>query len=143
MKPLPFIAILFAALLAACGNPDTATAEKPQAEIPEVYPFVEVDAVAAAAMMKEAPEIVVIDVRTPEEFAAGHIKGAKNIDFTAGDFKAKLSELDRGVTYLMHCQSGGRSGNAMPVFEELKFESVIHLNTGFLDWADSGQPVEK
>jgi rhodanese-related sulfurtransferase len=43
----------------------------------------------------------------------------------------------------MHCQSGGRSGNAMPVFERLKFESVIHLNTGFLDWADSGQPVEK
>jgi rhodanese-related sulfurtransferase len=68
------------------------------------------------AMMKEAPEIVVIDVRTPEEFAAGHIKGAKNIDFTAGDFKAKISELDRGVTYLMHCQSGGRSGNAMPGF---------------------------
>jgi rhodanese-related sulfurtransferase len=143
MKLFQFIAIFFATSLAGCGNPGTATAEKPQAEIPEVYPSVEVDAEAAAAMMKEAPEIVVIDVRTPEEFAAGHIKGAKNIDFTTADFKAKLSELDRGVTYLMHCQSGGRSGNAMPVFERLKFESVIHLNTGFLDWADSGQPVEK
>ena len=150
MKLLQFTAILFAVSLAACGNPDTNTTEIPEmpekqqeAEAPEVYPSVEVDAAAAAAMIKETPEIVVLDIRTPEEFSEGHIKGAKNIDFNAADFEAKLSELDRGATYLMHCRSGGRSGKAMPIFEKLKFENIIHLNTGFLDWVESGQPVEK
>lgn len=108
-------------------------------------PFVavNVDAAGAAAMIKESPGLVILDVRTPAEFAEGHIAGAKNIDFQGADFEARVGDLDRSGPYLVHCRSGARSGQSMATFEKLGFENIIHLNTGFNGWQESGQAVEK
>lgn len=85
----------------------------------------------------------VLDIRTPEEFAEGHIAGAVNIDFMGEDFAKKIAALDPGKTYVVHCAGGGRSGRSMPAFEQAKLKSVLHLQAGFKGWQAAGKPVEK
>ncbi len=86
---------------------------------------------------------VILDVRTPEEFAEGHIKGAINIDFYSPDFKRKLNELDRNKTYLVYCRTGHRSSIAAQMMVELGFKHVYNMNGGILEWKDRGYPVVK
>lgn len=101
-----------------------------------------VDAAGAARLIADR-KVIVLDIRTPDEFKAGHIAGAKLIDFRAADFEKKLSELDKAKTYLVHCASGGRSTRSLETFKKLRFQSVVHLDGGFRAWEKAGQPVEK
>lgn len=96
-----------------------------------------------AAAKDPAKAITVLDVRTPEEFAGGHLKGAKNLDFNESGFQKQLAGLDRSKTYLVHCAAGGRSTRSLKVFEKLGFKSVIHLDGGYDGWKKAGLPVEK
>ena len=97
----------------------------------------------AEKLLKDNPKIVVLDVRTPEEFAKGHIAGAKNVDFKAADFAEKVAALDKGKTYLVHCAAGGRSGQTIDLMKAGSFAAVYHLNEGFKAWEKAGKPVEK
>jgi rhodanese-related sulfurtransferase len=96
-----------------------------------------------AAKLIAEKKATVLDIRTPEEFAAGHIAGAVNIDFNAEGFDQKIGALDKSKTYIVHCQGGGRSGRSMPVFETAKFKNILHLQSGFKGWQAAGKPVEK
>lgn len=96
---------------------------------------------AAAERLKKDPKIVVVDIRTPEEFAEGHINGAININMRAEDFEENLAKLDRGSTYLMHCLSGGRSTASIPVWEKLGFKKVLHLDEGKMGWVEEDLPL--
>jgi len=88
-------------------------------------------------------QVVVLDVRTPAEFKEGHIAGATNIDFRAPDFEKRIGELDKSKTYLVHCASGGRSTQSLPVLKKQDVKSVYHLDGGFNAWKKEGLPVEK
>jgi rhodanese-related sulfurtransferase len=88
-------------------------------------------------------QVVVLDIRTGKEFADGHIKGAMNLNFLGDDFKEKLAKLDRDRVYVMHCQSGNRSGRAKAVFKELGFKKILHIQDGYRAWASAGFAVEK
>jgi rhodanese-related sulfurtransferase len=87
------------------------------------------------------PDFVVLDVRTPGEFAAGHIAGAVNIDYLAGDFATRLAALDTGKVYLLHCKSGARSTAALPTLLALGFMTIDHMTAGFDGWVAAGYPV--
>ncbi len=87
--------------------------------------------------------VVVLDVRTPEEFKQGHIAGAKNIDFQAPDFETRVDSLDKSKSYLVHCASGGRSTRCLPLLKKHEFQSVYHLDGGMKAWEKEGLPVEK
>ena len=78
---------------------------------------------------------VVIDVRTPEEFAAGHLEGALNIPVESGDFASVVSGLDPSLTYIVYCRSGRRSAVATEQMVAAGFSEVIDL--GSLDNAAS------
>ena len=86
---------------------------------------------------------VILDVRTPEEFQAGHISGAVNLDVSASDFEAKAAALDRSKIYLVHCASGVRSARACAKLNHLDFQNLYNLPAGFRAWAKAGKPVEK
>ncbi len=86
---------------------------------------------------------VVLDVRTPAEFAAGHLPGAVNLDFNASDFEAKVAALDKKKVYLVHCASGGRSAKACDKMSKLSFLSLYNLEGGFKAWEKAGKSVEK
>lgn len=85
---------------------------------------------------------IVLDIRTPEEFKAGHIAGATNINFQAANFEKALAALDKNQTYLLHCASGNRSTRALPTFEKLEFKSLYHLDGGLRAWQKAKLPVE-
>ncbi|MCY7410650.1 MAG: rhodanese-like domain-containing protein [Chitinophagales bacterium] len=81
-----------------------------------------------------APNVVIIDVRTPEEFAAGHIPTAKSINLNDKDFSTQLDALDKSKIYLVYCQKGGRSANASKQMTDKGFKQVYNLENGFSQW---------
>ena len=111
--------------------------------IAEPEPVKNVAIADAAKVIAERKDVVVLDLRTEDEFKTGHIAGAKNIDFLGSDFAKKVGELDKGKTYLVHCGSGGRSTRSLDVFQSQKFTSILHMNEGFKAWTAAGKPVEK
>lgn len=102
-----------------------------------------VDVAGAVKLIAEQPELEVLDVRTPREFAQVRIAGALNIDFKDDGFRDALDALDRDVHYLVHCRSGRRSTAALAAFKRLGFKRVTHLDGGMLAWQKAGQPVER
>jgi rhodanese-related sulfurtransferase len=96
-----------------------------------------------AAQLIAEKKVTVLDVRTPKEFAAGHIAGATNLDFSADDFAKQLEKLDKEKAYVVHCASGRRSTSSLPQFERLGFQHIIHLDGGIKAWQAVGNPVEK
>ncbi len=86
---------------------------------------------------------VILDVRTPEEFAAGHLPGAINIDVNEADFEEKVKRLNPDQPYLVHCAAGGRSARACTKMGRLNFKTLVDLAPGFNGWKAAGKPVEK
>jgi rhodanese-related sulfurtransferase len=85
---------------------------------------------------------VVIDVRTPQEFAERHIEGAMNIDFYDIHFENKINAIDKSKTILVYCKSGNRSGKAATILAKNKFKNVYDLSGGITNWIASGKSVE-
>ena len=127
------IALSAALVLGACSG-STATDSK-----------LELTSAADVAEIVDAPpaDLVILDIRTPEEFSAGHLAGAINIDYYAADFEAQLSGLDLGVPYVMYCNSGNRSSNALPLMDSIGFEEVYELDGGIQAWYSAGNPIEQ
>ena len=80
------------------------------------------------------PSVVVLDVRTPAEYAAGHLPNAVNIDFLARGFEAQVSQLDKNKSYLVYCKSGNRSTKAVAVMEANGFKKLFNLAGGITGW---------
>jgi len=99
--------------------------------------------VADFAKMARDKQNVILDVRTAQEFAAGHIAGAVNLDVTAADFEQKAAALDKSKTYLVHCASGVRSERACKKMMQLDFPHLYNLPGGFKAWTAAGEPVDK
>lgn len=99
--------------------------------------------VSEARRIQESPPagLVVLDVRTPEEFAQSHLDGATSIDFYAPDFADQVAALDRDVPYLLYCHSGNRSSQARAIMEDLGFTDVADVDGGIAAWVDAGLPV--
>jgi len=95
---------------------------------------------AEAVDIIEAGEHSVIDVRTPAEFAAGHVEGARNIDVSATGFDKRVRELDRDEEYIVYCQSGKRSASAAAKMVDLGFAVVVDAG-GVGDLAAAGAGI--
>jgi len=148
-KALLTAALTASLALAACGGsddaapatdaPPVAAAEQPGAQASGVQV---VSATDAAATIDDAPtDLVILDVRTPEEFDEGHIDGATMLDFYRADFGAQLATLDPDVPYVLYCRSGNRSGQARTMMAELGFSTVDDIDGGILAWQSAGLPV--
>lgn len=93
------------------------------------------------ATLTAADGVVLLDVRTPEEFAEGHLEGAVNVDVSAPDFATRLADLDPEATYAVYCRSGNRSQTALDLMSQAGFGSAADLAGGIGAWADAGMPV--
>ena len=94
-------------------------------------------------VLKKNKSIVILDVRTPEEFAAGHLKGAKNIDIKQPDAYSKLDKLNTKTTYLVYCRTNHRSGMAVEYMMQKGFKNVYQMMDGFPGWAANNFDSEK
>ena len=82
------------------------------------------------------PGAALLDVRRPEEFAAGHLPGAVNLEVTAPDFGARVAALDKTKPTYVYCRSGARSATAAGQLTAAGFAQVSNLLGGVLDWPE-------
>lgn len=85
---------------------------------------------------------VILDVRTPDEFASGFIKGAVNVDFRDNYFQTRILDMSKDKTYFVYCLSGGRSSSAAEFMRKNGFKNVFELDGGMMAWNNSKMPVE-
>ena len=91
----------------------------------------------------ELGEIQLIDVRTPKEYAQGHLKNSVNIDFYDGTFYDDMNKLDKNKELYIYCRSGGRSGKAAKQLEKMGFTRVYDLQGGIINWGNNNLEVVK
>lgn len=91
-----------------------------------------ITATEAAEMIAKDKTIIVIDIRTKEEFNSGHISGALSFDYYSQAFRSQIDSLDKTKSYIIYCRSGNRSGKAMALFEEFGFREVYNIADGII-----------
>jgi len=87
------------------------------------------------------PSVVILDVRTPQEFAEGHLANAINIDFQSGNFEQEIASLDKSKTYAVYCRSSNRSGEAVKVMADAGFTRMYDMDGGIIDWQAAGGQI--
>ena len=125
MRKLFAILSISALFLTGCGSSDSTTNQS----------------VGDFAKTISDESVVVLDVRTSGEFAAGHISNSINIDVETVEFANQVANLDKTKTYAIYCQSGRRSAIAASQMAKLGFTSLYNLNGGIGAWAGAGQTV--
>jgi rhodanese-related sulfurtransferase len=88
-------------------------------------------------------DVVIVDVRTPNEYAQGHIQDAKLINLYERDFDAQIAKLNKETTTLVYCRSGRRSASAMRKMQSAGFSTVYNLSGGIMSWMRAGGELVK
>ncbi len=92
---------------------------------------------------KGSDKLIILDVRTKEDFDNGHIPGAINIDIHSKSFFRILKLLDRSRIYMVYCKSGRDSEEAVMMMKDLEFEKTFHMINGIIGWEKSGLTLVK
>ncbi len=128
MKKVLLAVILFALLLASgCGTDGKSDTEPGEATV------VSITAEEAKAKMDSDDSIILLDVRTPEEYREGHIPGAKLLPVNDIEAKAETEIPEKSATYIVYCRSGSRSAAASAQLVEMGYENIYDLG-GINDW---------
>ena len=128
MKKVLLAVLLFVLLLAsACGTDGKSDTESGKAT------FVSITAEEAKAKMDSDDSIILLDVRTPEEYREGHIPGAKLLPVNDIEAKAETEIPEKSATYIVYCRSGSRSASASVQLVEMGYENIYDLG-GINDW---------
>jgi len=96
---------------------------------------------AAQVIADDPAGLVVLDIRTPEEFNEARLADAIMVDFYADDFADQLDTLDKDVPYVMYCRTGNRSSDAVKTMKGLGFVEVYEIDGGIVNWYEQGYPV--
>lgn len=102
-------------------------------------PRKDVSAEYAKELLIYNKDVIVLDVRTAAEFAAGHLPNAINIDVNDDSFKTKLQDLNKEGEYLVYCFVGIRSLKASKIMTETGFKKIYNLEDGIKNWSESVQ----
>jgi rhodanese-related sulfurtransferase len=128
---------IFLSFLASCTlilSAQTVSSVKNHSAGPEPF-HINVDLSNAKVLMQTHKNLILIDVRSPEEIALGKIGNAIEMDIKEPDFKEKLAKLDKNKEYMVYCYAGGRSGNAMEIMKEMGFKQVYNFDPGYRAWS--------
>ena len=96
---------------------------------------------AEATHLINREDALVVDVRDPGEYGAGHILGAKNVPLSRLDDGELAKRKERPV--IVYCDGGERAGKAISVLKKQGFARVVNLSGGIKAWQQAGLPVEK
>ena len=108
---------------------------------PIIEDITAVDAFVLTQENQDSPDLVIIDMRTPAEFADGHIENAINLDYHSETFQDELDKLDKTKTYLIYCAVGIWSGRALDMMAGLDFGEVYKIAGGLNAWKAEGFPT--
>ena len=98
---------------------------------------------ARAVQLINREKAVVVDVREPDEFAASHMGGARNIPLNALEEKLPLSVKNKALPVVLVCATGARANRALAVAKKLGYEQAQVLGGGLKSWQDANLPIEK
>lgn len=87
-----------------------------------------------AEKMLSQENVIIIDVRSPEEYALGHLPKSININVNDKNFSEQLNNLDKDEKYLVYCRSGVRSVKAINIMKQAGFNKMYNLKTGIKGW---------
>jgi rhodanese-related sulfurtransferase len=104
---------------------------------------IEVNSKEVNSMLQKNKKLVILDVRTADEFNAGHIQGAINIDIRQPNSLNTIDKLDHNAQYIVHCRTNHRSGIAVEHMVQSGFKTVYQMMDGFNGWIQNGLPVKK
>ncbi len=104
---------------------------------------IQVISIAQFEKMSSKKKNMVIDVRTPEEVAEGHLPGALTFNFLGGNFGEEIQKLNKKKTYLLYCRSGNRTRKAADLMQKSGFKHVYMLEGGITAWKEAGKPMVK
>lgn len=135
---LPWLVLL---VLGSCNGKPGSAEKDPSLSTTESAVIVSIDSRDAKALLDVEDDIILLDVRTPEEFAEGHLAGAKNIDYHDPNFTELIKQLDPDRKYLLYCAVGGRSGKSLKIMDEMGFKEVYNVSEGFKELREQGLPV--
>ena len=127
MKNIFLIAILCCGILFNCTKLKTNTSVLISAE--QMLELVKLE------------EVQLIDVRTPAEFADGHIENAKNIDFYSANFDLHIDALDKSIPVILYCKSGRRSAKCVSKLNSKGFKVIYDLRGGINHWGFEGRQI--
>lgn len=140
MKKTILVSTLALALFTiSCG---TSQNNKPETAITSNEVIVTVDAKTFSELSSSQPGTI-LDVRTPEEWAEGALKGATKINYKGDTFEQDIETLDKNIPVYVYCRSGGRSASAADVLKEKGFTKVYNLDGGITSWQENGFEVVK
>ncbi|MDD4700706.1 MAG: rhodanese-like domain-containing protein [Desulfovibrio sp.] len=98
----------------------------------------------AAALLENPPQgLIILDVRTPAEFSAGHLPGAVNMDYLGGSFEKQIESLPKDAPVLLYCRTGNRSARADEAMTKAGIGNILHMHEGIIAWQRLDLPVEK
>jgi len=103
----------------------------------------EVNSKVVSVVLQKDRSLVVLDVRTADEFKEGHIIGALNIDIRREDAFARIDKLNRNVSYIVYCRTNHRSGMAVDHMMKSGFKKMYQMMDGFPGWVENKLPVQK
>lgn len=92
---------------------------------------------------KGSPDLIILDVRTEEEYSDGHIANSTNINYKSDSFKDAIGRLDKSKTYIVYCRSGRRSTEAVKIMEVMGFMDIYNMKGGIVGWKGAGYGVTK
>ena len=133
-----WVVALSLALLAACGGNETAAPAVEEIDLTTLPDEVDVDTVAA---LRQNPGVYLLDVREPDEYAAGHIPGITLIPM--GEVASRLTELPRDKEIIVTCRTGNRSSQIADLLREQGFTNVHNMTGGIVAWEEAGYAVEQ
>lgn len=90
----------------------------------------------------QTTDVQIVDVRTPQEFADGHLPNAININIMGSNFEAETAKLDKDKPVLVYCKSGGRSAKAASNLKAQGFKNISDLDGGITSWRQAGKAIE-
>ncbi len=94
-----------------------------------------------AAKLGQSADATLLDVRTSEEFASGHIDKARNIDWNGDNFEQQIAQLDKAKPIFVYCLRGSRSASAADKMRSIGFKEVYELDGGIAKWQSAKLPV--
>lgn len=97
--------------------------------------------VTEAKAMIDKGGVTVVDVRTPSEYAGGHLKNAKLANVNDAGFDANIAKLDKNKPVVVYCAVGGRSSRAADIMTQKGFKNVYNVSGGYNAWAAAGLPT--
>lgn len=138
---LVVLGLLFASCSNAQNQSEAATTESTEQNKPASGAINKDIDVAEFANLADAGKGLLLDVRTPGEYAEGHLEGSTLLDFNSASFRDEVAKLDRNQPVYVYCRSGGRSGRAADIMTDLGFKEVYNLEGGIMAWQRQGKPV--